>query len=52
MDISCAHKFELVDYGAKMKCKNCESFYDVELAKKHGVPDMGLCKPTIIRDEE
>ena len=50
IDISYAHDWQLSDYGARVSCKKCEAFYDVELAEEYGVPNMGLCKPTIIRD--
>ena len=44
------HRFRKTDYETRMSCEKCEAFYNIEIADRLGIPDMGLCKPEIIRD--
>ena len=47
VELNDRHKFKESDYGQRMKCTKCDAFYDTEMAKEYGVPDLGKCKTEI-----
>lgn len=49
LDISHEHRWKKNYITGRVECQECEAFYDIELAKKCGVPDMGSCKMRITR---